>query len=313
MNRQINFITLKNNKNLEVILANIGASVYSVRFNGQEMLLSPKDSLDFANSREYYGKTLGRVAGRILSKQNSFTLDNTEYNFTLHGGFDNLSYKIYSYSIKKEVGKQIVSFSYISKHLECGFPGVLELKVYYILYDDEDKLLVRYEAISDQNTILNLSNHMYFNFGTKNLLDYYLTIPASKILAFDEHQLPFKSEDVPTALDFRNKTKINDKINMIEKLQTKTIDHTFLLDDLEKPCCILENAEYKLSVNSSYEALNCYLNCTNKGVKYIYDDVDTLYRGLAIEPQHNNLDSNKIKLEKGKLYSEYILYTFERK
>lgn len=311
MNRQVNFITLKNNRNLEIVFSNVGASIYSLKYEGKEMLLSPKNASDFASSKEFYGKTLGRVAGRILSKYAGYSLDNTEYNFTLHGGNDNLSYKIFNYSLKKDSDKQVISFSYRSKHLECGFPGVLELKVYYILYDEEDKLKIEYEALSDQDTILNLSNHMYFNFSTPNLNNYELYIPASRVLAFDEHLLPYGEMEVPKALDFRVKTKLKEKIDLLEKLPTKTIDHTFIFDDA--CCCSLENEEYKLTVNTSYEALNCYLNCTPKVVPYLFNEVETRYRGLAIEPQHNNLNAAAISLKKGKIYNEFIIYSFERK
>lgn len=299
--------------NLAVEFCTIGASIYSLKYYGQEMLLTPKDKDEFISSKEYFGKSLGRVAGRIICNYDGMNLDNTHANYCLHGGYNNLSYQNFSYNIKHSHNSEIIIFEYLSKDGECGFRGNVDFKITYRIW--ADRLEVSYEAHSDMPTILNFSNHMYFNFGDMDLLDYNLYIPATKVLEMDENQLPISEGDLPNYLNFSKSHKISKDIASITTNFPNTIDHTYLLDQNDnqfKTGLILQNSNYKMTVKTTYEAMNCYLNCFDSNIEFTNALVKKDFKGLAVEPVHNNL-SSRIKTNADETYFERTTYYFTRK
>ena len=126
------FVVIKN-EHLEVTLCTLGASIYRIIYDGKDMVLTPKDKNDFFKSNIYYGKTIGRVCGRIEAKPflNINPQDN-ERGVSLHGGCDGLSTKEFSVDAKPTFAE----FHYLSKDGEAGYPGNLILRVRYELIDE---------------------------------------------------------------------------------------------------------------------------------------------------------------------------------
>ena len=310
------FIEVTNNANLCITLCTCGASVYSLSYDKNPMILTLKDKSLFLHTPQYYGKTLGRVCGRIVPHQEvlskTFDLTPNEFENVLHGGKNNLSYRNFKYKIKENNKAMKVDFSYVSKDGDNGFPGRIILHVIYEIYKDSDIVNIRFTCTPSEDTILNFSNHMYFNFSGTEMSDYKLKICASKCFDMDEHLLPTRIREVPHALNFTKLSRIGLRMKEVEKvIPFKNIDHTFIFDEVDKHKrqVILANDEYKLYVRTTYDALNIYYDNSGTDVEFTNGDLH-LRRGLAIEPQHNLLNRDIISIHKGEKYDEMISYKF---
>src|SRR5690606_30138582 len=166
---------------------------------------------------------IGRVAGRI--QQAAFSLNGTNYKLSandlfghpqknhLHGGVEGFSFKLWhAETFITEDECEAVRFQLHSPHMEEGYPGNVDVQVTYIL-THQNEIQITYSAKADSETVLNLTNHAYFNLGGE-VNDYLLTIPSTTIIESNVHLIPSgKLEDISnTALDF-SKAKIGYRKN----------------------------------------------------------------------------------------------------
>jgi aldose 1-epimerase len=204
---------------IRIVLLNYGATVISIETpdkNGKSAnivsgFLKPEEYLGV---HPYFGSVVGRFANRISGAK--FKLDETVYQLSLnekvnqlHGGWEGFDRKIWT---ADEVSARSVTFSYVSKDGEEGFPGNLHATVKYSLADDHT-LLIEYSAVTDKATIVNLTNHSYFNlsgFEDPTILDHTLQIFADSYTVKNETNT--SSGEVRkvegTGLDFRTAEKI---------------------------------------------------------------------------------------------------------
>lgn len=198
-------------------------------------------SLDgYLQRHPYFGATVGRYGNRIAGGK--FMLDGKEYTLAtnngpnhLHGGlkgFDAVMWKATEVKDDKSCG---VEFRYLSKDGEEGFPGNLNVKVTYRL-TNEDELAIDYEATTDKATVLNLTNHCYWNLGgagSGQILGTELTLEADAYLPIDDNSIPLgKPAPVDgTPMDFRKKHTIGERIDQLKKEPHKTqgYDHCYVL------------------------------------------------------------------------------------
>ncbi len=193
----------------------------------------PEDYFD--KEPTYFGALIGRYGNRIGKAQ--FTLGDTTYKVganengnSLHGGFEGFDRKVLSAQI---VDNKLV-LSYLSPDGEEGFPGNLDLKVSYALTDEGD-LELEYYAVSDKDTVCNLTNHAYFNIGDdETILDQIITINSSFVTPYDE-QLICHGElrDVTgTAFDLRNGVALREPMFSDEPQirQEDGLDANFVID-----------------------------------------------------------------------------------
>ena len=220
---QVSMYTLTNANKMQVSLLNYGGT-------GKEILVPDRDgkfanvSLGFDSVEEYmekspyFGCITGRYANRI--KDGKFSLDGQSYQLAknngpnhLHGGEVGFDKRIWNATIT-EVGTGVI-FTRTSPDGEEGYPGNLRCKVTYTLTDDNE-LKVEYEATCDQATVLNLTNHTYFNLsgeGSPTILNHELTLPGAHFVATDETNIPTAIEKVAgTPMDFRKPTAIGKRI-----------------------------------------------------------------------------------------------------
>lgn len=312
------FITIRNDAHLSLTLCTWGASVYSLYYDEQPMILTLKDKDLFLHSDQFFGKTIGQVAGRIPTHQvinGKDVLLESDEDITLHGGIHNLSEVNFAYTIKESKTSIKIIFSYISKKNQSGFPGKTRFKVTYELLKNKDALSISYLGIPSEDTLINLSNHMYFNFGDTSLDEHHLKINASSYLRCDESLLPIKEEAVIPLVDFNRSTLLSSRMNKIEKkLVNQTLDHTFLFDDVNKnkTQIVLKNKEFKLSLKTTYEACNLYIDSTQSDVDFTNFEGNFKRRGIAIEPQHNLLNRESIITNGHQRYRAKINYKFEK-
>jgi aldose 1-epimerase len=200
------------------------------------------DTLDgYENGKSYFGATVGRYANRIGGGKfaldgKTYTLPKNNGNNTLHGGivgFDKKIWKAREIDVKDGAALEL---SYLSADGEEGFPGNLSVKVVFTVPADRNDLKIDYTSSTDKDTVLNLSNHSYFNLageGNGDILDHVLTLHAKQFTPVDKTLIPTgELRDVAgTPLDFATATAIGKRINEdYEQLVFgKGYDHNWVL------------------------------------------------------------------------------------
>ncbi len=316
------WVYVKNDANLSICFCSFGASVYSLDFYNEPVILKFVSKEDFLYSKGFHGKTLGRVAGRLLSP---ILIDNISYNlklekgfkYALHGGSDtSLSYKNFEVDVKTLSNKIKVIFSYVDKDLENGFPGKCKIKITYEVGLKNDEIKLIQEAIPNRKTLINLSNHMYFIFNNDlNLNKYYLKMNASKYAVVDETILIKDVAEVPEYLNFTNGENLKIKLEQVEEESfLKTIDNTFIFDETSngEGKVILRNNKTQLTLTTSYPAMNIYVDNTLNDLVFENSPIKTSRKAIALEPQLLVLNQENITFDKNKKYYFYIKYAFKK-
>ena len=279
-----------NNKYLKVTLCSLGASIYRIRFHDEDMLLTPKSSRDFEKDNAYYGKTIGRVCGRMLAKPfGEYHPEDNEKGVSLHGGFNGLSTKVFSVNS----GVNFVEFHYLSKDGEAGYPGNLILRVRYELNDNQ--LLVSYYAVTDKPTLLAITNHSYFCLGEKSLDGLSLKMVADKYITTDNRLVIQDLEDIPEKWDFKQGRKLS---------PVGDIDNFFLI---YKKTIELSSQKYQLKIDSNFNGVQLFTDHWLDNIS-MFSTNEKIHRGIAIEPQDNQLERKELLPESS--YERYIKYTF---
>jgi len=239
----VDVYTLKSNQ-LEVRVITFGGTLISLMAPDRagkmdDVVLGYKDLAAYLNYQgskgaSFLGSTVGRYANRIARGQ--FSLDGNTYHLAvnngpnaLHGGPTGFANRIF---LAKTVGDG-VELSYHSKDGEEGYPGNLDVTVRYLLTGGD--LKIEYSATTDKATVLNLTNHAYFNLtGGGNVLATQLKLDASRYTPVDTTQIPTGElrSVAGTPFDFRKTTPIGERINADDE-QIRIghgYDHNFVLD-----------------------------------------------------------------------------------
>lgn len=243
---EIELYSLSNKKGMEVSIANFGATVVTLRVPDKagkaEDVVLGYDTLDgYENGKSYFGATVGRYGNRIAGGKFSiggkpYTLPKNNGENTLHGGITGFNKKIWKAREIASEGGESLEMSYLSPDGEEGFPGNLSVKVVFKLPANRNELDVDYTATTDKDTVLNLTNHSYFNLGGEgngDILDHVLTLHAKQFTPVNKTLIPTgEIRDVAgTPLDFNNATAIGKRINEnYEQLVVgKGYDHNWVI------------------------------------------------------------------------------------
>jgi aldose 1-epimerase len=240
--QNVDIFTLTSSKGIEARITNYGGIVVSLKTpdkSGQsaDIVQGFDDLKGYLQDEPYFGALIGRYANRIGKAR--FTLDGKEYKLaandgqnSLHGGRKGFDKRVWTPVVK---GSSL-ELTYVSKDGEEGYPGTLTAKVVYTLSPNGD-LKIEYSATTDKDTVLNLSNHTYFNLkgqGNGDILDHELTLYASRYTPVDAGLIP-TGELRPvkgTPFDFLTTHKIGERIEgSDEQLKLgKGYDHNWVLD-----------------------------------------------------------------------------------
>ena len=229
--------TLTNDSGMQVKISTYGAIITSWTFNNDNRtnIVLGFDKLEgYLAKHPHFGAIAGRYANRIA--RGRFSIDGIEYHLAvnngpnhLHGGPNGFDKVIWAPSVISDTNPAL-SLSYLSKDGEEGYPGNLQVTIQYSLTDDGE-LKIEYDAETDKPTVLNLTNHSYFNLTgdvSNKILDHYLQLDADNYTPVDATQIPTGEirSIKGTPFDFTNPEKIGERIRQVEG----GYDHNFVLN-----------------------------------------------------------------------------------
>ena len=240
--RDVHLFTLSNQSGFAVEVMDYGGIITSILAPGREGSFADVvlgfDELDqYLGDHPYFGAIVGRYANRIAGGR--FRLEGKQYNLAvnnppnhIHGGEQGFSRVLW----ESDIFDDSLSLHYVSEDGEEGYPGRLSVDVIYTV-TPENELRIDYRAETDRTTIVNLTNHTYYNLageGDGDVLDHLAYLNASQFTPIDEHSIPtgelWRVENTP--LDFRTLTRIGDRINQehSQLQKAKGFDHNYVLD-----------------------------------------------------------------------------------
>jgi len=323
-NTPIDLYTLKNGHGLEVSIITYGGAIVSLKTpdrNGDlgDIVLGFESLDEYATNPRYFGALIGRHANRIAGGK--FSLNGVDYQLPqnnganhLHGGFRGFDKRVWT----AKVDDNVLHLTYFSKDGEEGYPGNLNAFVDYTLLDNE--LRIDYRATTDRDTIVNLTNHSYFNLrGEGTILDHELTLNADHFTPVSEDLIPtgeIKSV-VGTPMDFRKGKAIGSDIADV----AGGYDHNFVLNDwdgsLRSVARLYDAGTGRvLEIVTTEPGMQFYsgnfLDGSFSGKNgFVYEK----YTGLCLEPQHfpdapNHPNFPSTVLRAGEEYRQTSIYSF---
>lgn len=242
-------------ESLRVDIINLGATITSIRYKKDDTdVVLGYDTIDeYQKFKSYYGATIGRCANRIANgtftlHDQTYALDINDLGNSLHGGRTGFHTRLFQVLAYDETS---VTMRYISKDMEEGYPGNLTLDMTFTLHDDT--LSIEYSAISDQDTIVNFTNHSYFalqGHGNSSVDDQILTMNASYYAENDENRLVTGklSETKGTPFDFTKGKAIGKDIYDQKNIQIQRAngyDHYFRFDEHMEHMVKLEDQKHQ--------------------------------------------------------------------
>jgi aldose 1-epimerase len=333
--KQTHLFVLKNAAGMEVCITNYGGRIVSVMVPDkegkmQDVVLGFDSIADYVNIPNNFGATIGRYGNRIaFGKINvdgvEFELPKNNYGHTLHGGNEGFDTKVFD---AVQTDDKIVELSYVSKDGEAGFPGTLSTKVTMTLTDD-NAIDIQYEAETDKKTVVNLTNHSYFNLSgnpENTILDHELAINSDGFTPIDSTFMTTGeiADVVGTDMDFRTPTLIGSRIDNYDYEQLKNADgydHNWVLStfgDISQLAAIVYSPTtgIELEVYTTEPGIQIYtgnfLDGTVKGRNGINYEKRT---AICLETQKYPDSPNKPSwpssyLDSGEKYSSRCIYKF---
>lgn len=221
----VDLYTLTNTNGIVVKITNYGGIVTSILApdnTGQmaDIVLGFDSLAPYLKTHPFFGALVGRYGNRIA--KGKFTLDGKEYSLAtnnmgnhLHGGLKGFDKKVWTAEIV-EGDLPALKLNYLSKDMEEGYPGNLDVEVVYTLTNDNE-LKIEYTATTDKKTVVNLTNHSYFNLtgGKEDILGHVLSLHADRFVPVDETLIP-TDELLPVAgtpFDFTTPTAIGERVD----------------------------------------------------------------------------------------------------
>jgi len=331
---------LSNKKGMEISIITYGGIITSwtaADKNGdyKDIVLGYNTLAEYEAETPYFGSLIGRYGNRIA--KGKFTLDGETYTLAVNNGVNHLHGGLKGFDKVVWDAKTIVNdstasleLSYLSKDMEEGYPGNLETKVTYTL-NNKDELSVKYESKTDKPTIVNLTQHSYFNLTAdfnQSILDHELVINADSFLPVDSTLIPkgeFRNV-AETPFDFRSSKAIGKQINA-ENIQINNglgYDHCWVLNDQEKGVRFVSSAYEPasgrlLEIFSDEPGIQFYSGNFLDGTLPSKNEGTYQHRtGFCLETQHypdtpNQKDFPSVRLNPGEIYQSQTVFRFSVK
>jgi len=339
--QQVDLYTLTNAGGAKVTIMNYGATVVSIEVPDRDGKIADitlgYDTLEgyLSENNPYFGAVVGRYGNRIA--KGKFTLDGVEYQLAtnngenhLHGGVKGFDKVVWDAETVQSDDGPGVRLSYLSKDGEEGYPGNLSCSVVYTL-TDENELKLEYEAETDKGTVLNLTNHTYFNLagqGTGDILGHIVTINAPSYTPVDDGLIPRtggRRRVKSTPMDFTTPTTIGSRIAEVGGGPNPVgYDHNYVFADWDRSLALVATV-YDPTTGRVMEVFT-----TQPGVQFYTGNfldgtitgkdgrVYKQYYGLCLETQHFPDSPNRPRfpstvLWPGEKYWTVTVYKFSTK
>jgi len=242
---------LTNKNGMQAEVTNYGATLVALRVPDRDgklgdVILGYDNVAGYEAGASYLGATVGRYANRIAHGKfslngNTYTLPKNDGENTLHGGTMGFNKHYWTTKDVSSDAGPALQLAYLSKDGEEGFPGNLNITVTYSLVVDRNELRIEYRATTDKDTVINVSNHAYYNLagqGNGDILKHELKLYASRFTPVDQTLIPTgELRDVKgTPFDFTKATAIGARIDQDEQQLKygKGYDHNWVLDQKAK-------------------------------------------------------------------------------
>jgi len=332
--------TLKNQKGMQVSIITFGGIITSwtapdKNNQYQDIVLGYNTLEPYETKSVFFGALIGRYGNRIA--KGKFSIDGVEYTLAtndganhLHGGVKGFDKVVWTAAEETTDSTASIVLTYLSKDLEEGYPGNLKTTVTYTLTNNNE-LLVDYEATTDKKTIVNLTQHSYFNLSgdfSKTILDHELTINADKLVPVDATLIPTgKLTDVTnTPFDFRVAKTIGKDINVKDEqlVRGEGYDHCWVLNNQNEGVRLVSTAYEKesgrlLEVFSDEPGIQLYTgNFLDGTLPSKQGGVYAHRTGFCLETQHypdspNQKDFPSVVLNPGDTYKSKTSFKFSVK
>ena len=322
MENNIKVYTLENNF-LKIEILNLGACIKKIELKDKNniprnIVLGYDNLEEYIENPAYLGAIIGRTAGRI--KNGILNIDGKEYNLsinnstnTLHGGKNSISHRFWN--IEKLSNKIICTIK--SPNLENGYPGNIDIKIEYIL--SENELEIKYYAYTDKKTYLNLTNHSYFNLSgdyTNTIYEDILLINSDYFLGINENSIPTNLISLDNSIfNFRVQKKIKDFFSGDDEqkdLANNGIDHPYILNNKNAVIIKNENTGIKISVETDNPAVVIYT------ANYLNEIGFKKHSAICFETQEapnlfqdKKLNINPTFIDENNSYQKYTKFIFE--
>lgn len=264
----------------------------------ENITLNVESLEDMIEHRPFYGATIGRVAGRITNGEfsiddNDYQIDVNEGTNMLHGGPNGLDTKLWNVEIEQKSSEASLIFSYESPAGENGFPGNMAVNVQYSL-NDQDEWIINYFAETDEATLFNPTNHIYFNLTgdiKQSILDHELTLASPYYASLAEENLPSgELESVKnTPFDFTIGKSLKGAV-LSDHEQIKPIDgldHPFVLDqkvEIQGTLADPQSGRY-VRMKTDQESVVIFTHNGEVDDYTIQDEPAKQYAGITLETQ----------------------------
>lgn len=337
MNKNIICYELINSSGFQVNILNYGGIITDIiapdrNGNLENVVLKYKDFKSYEKNICYFGAIIGRTAGRIAEGKvnlegNTIVFNKGDDIHQSHGGIVGFDKKIWDSKVSVEKDRAILSLKYLSRDGEENYPGNIEVTVEYIVTENNE-LIINYSGESDKDTLLNMTNHSYFNLSgsvKQDILSHLLYVNSDFLVELDETQVP-TGNLIPlgnTPFDFRGSKEIGKDIES-DHYQIKAgsgYDHPWILKNGD-------NVKVSVYERNSGRALDIY---TDRKAVVIYtmnssSDENELYIGrkaysreaVCFETQSPPIGRNNAFLEdsilkKGEKYKAQTIFKFYTK
>jgi len=340
--KRTHLYTLSNSKGMEVCLTNFGARIVSImvpdrRGTLRDVVLGYDNIAQYADYQHFgsdFGAAIGRYAnrinqGRIVVDGKTVQLPRNNYGHCLHGGFTGWQYQVYD---GKQLNDSTVEMSLVSLNGDNGFPGTVRATVRYTLTAD-NAIDIRYEATTDKKTVINMTNHSYFNLNgnpSQHCENQLLYINADRYTPADTTYMPTGQmlKVAGTPMDFRKPTPLSKDINNQRFAMTRNahgFDHNWCLNTWHngQP----DESTVAASLYSPKTGIMLQVFTNEPGIQvYTGNFLDASFAGkhgyrypkhsaVCMETQHypdspNHPEWPSTWLETGKKYSSHCIYKF---
>lgn len=331
---------LINQNGLRVCILTYGGIVQTLEVadrNGKvdDVVLGFDTLQPYLNEHPYFGALIGRYANRIANGR--FKLGGVEYKLAtnngtthLHGGLQGFDKKVWQARIEEASKATRLVLSYKSTHGEEGYPSTLSVEVAYT-WSDNQELRIEYTAHADSPTIVNLTNHSYFNLsgieGQADVLTHKIKLCAAKYLPVNTSLIPFgeQAKVEGTCMDFRELTAIGEKLDLSQEQIANGnggYDHAWLIDQNKGDLTLAAVVEEpilgrRMKVYTTQPAVQFYTgNFLDGSILGKQNMPYEKYSGFCLETQHypdspNHPEFPTTELKPGCIYQQITCYQFD--